>query len=100
MSARHHTDLSLNTQPPMNEARTPNVFGEYWNAEKGEDVGARDGAIQERLNCYNVMIREVVGIEIELLWVVYLDLARVFLRFRFKRLTRFFLHLARLIDCC
>ncbi|TGO38317.1 hypothetical protein BHYA_0077g00200 [Botrytis hyacinthi] len=59
-SARHQTDLSLNTQPPLNEARTPNLLVNTEMLKKAKKFGARDGAFEKRLRCHDVMIREKV----------------------------------------
>ncbi|MBY8978596.1 hypothetical protein KHP62_22615 [Rhodobacteraceae bacterium NNCM2] len=65
-SARHQTDLSLNTQPPMNEARTPNLLVNTEMLKKAKTFDARNGAFEKSLSCHDVMNREVRGIEIEL----------------------------------
>ncbi|KAF7941369.1 hypothetical protein BELL_0017g00050 [Botrytis elliptica] len=57
-SARHQTDLSLNTQPPLNEARTPILLVNTEMLKKAKSFGARNGAFDKRLKGHDVMIGE------------------------------------------
>ncbi|TGO31009.1 hypothetical protein BPAE_0002g01020 [Botrytis paeoniae] len=63
-NARHQTDLSLNTQPPLNEARTPNFLVNTEMLKKAKTFGARNGAAEKSLCCHDVMIGETAGKQI------------------------------------